>query len=108
MMLYSFIPIMSQDSVTLAKPPPKLDYNLTGVNSRLAVERGLAEADWYQCAVPREKMRQLLVRRDGPALRDTILWFALIFGSAYAAFSLWHLVGNYSLRHLWSALCLNV
>jgi fatty acid desaturase/nitrite reductase/ring-hydroxylating ferredoxin subunit len=80
---------MSHDSATLAKPPAKLDYNLTGVNSRLAVERGLAEADWYQCAVPREKMRQLLVRRDGPALRDTILWFALIFGSGYAAFALW-------------------
>src|SRR5271155_5022748 len=79
---------MSHDAVTLAKPPAKLDYSLTGVNSHLAVERGLAEADWYQCAVPREKMRQLLVRRDGPALRDTILWFALIFGSGYAAFAL--------------------
>jgi Na+-transporting NADH:ubiquinone oxidoreductase subunit F len=80
---------MSHESVTLAKPPAKLDYSLTGVNSHLAVERGLAEADWYQCAVPREQMRQLLVRRDGPALRDTILWFALIFGFGYAAFALW-------------------
>src|SRR3984893_9375604 len=80
---------MSHDSATLAKPPAKLDYSLSGVNSHLAVERGLAEADWYQCSVPREKMRQLLVRRDGPALRDTILWFALIFGSGYAAFALW-------------------
>jgi MocE subfamily Rieske [2Fe-2S] domain protein len=34
-------------------------------------------------------MRQLLIRRDGPAIRDTILWFALIFGSVYGTFALW-------------------
>ena len=28
------------------------DYSLTGVNAALAIEKGLAEADWYQCAVP--------------------------------------------------------
>jgi Na+-transporting NADH:ubiquinone oxidoreductase subunit F len=66
-----------------------LDYSLTGVNATLAIEKGLAEADWYQCAVPREIMRELLVRRDGPAIRDTILWFALIFGSGYATWLLW-------------------
>lgn len=79
---------MSSDTATLAKPPAKLDYSLTGENAHLAIERGLAEADWYQCPVPRETMRKLLERRDGPALRDTILWFALILGSGYAAFAL--------------------
>jgi MocE subfamily Rieske [2Fe-2S] domain protein len=72
----------------MSKPTP-LDYSLTGVNSRLAVEKGLAEADWYQCPVPRETMRRLLERRDGPAIRDTLLWFALIFGSGYATYALW-------------------
>jgi MocE subfamily Rieske [2Fe-2S] domain protein len=71
------------------KPPAGLDYSLTGVNASLAVEKGLAEADWYQCAVPRATMRTLLERRDGPALRDTILWFALIIGSGLAGFLLW-------------------
>jgi Na+-transporting NADH:ubiquinone oxidoreductase subunit F len=66
-----------------------LDYSLTGVNASLAVEKGLAEADWYQCPVPRSTMRQLLERKDGPALRDTLLWFALIFASAYTAYLLW-------------------
>ena len=65
------------------------DYSLTGVNAALAVEKGLAEADWYQCAVPRETMRALLVRRDGPAIRDTFLWFALIFGAGFATWALW-------------------
>jgi Na+-transporting NADH:ubiquinone oxidoreductase subunit F len=66
------------------------DYSLTGVNASLAIEKGLAEADWYQCAVPREELRKLLERRDGPAIRDTILWFALIVAFGLAAFSLRH------------------
>jgi Na+-transporting NADH:ubiquinone oxidoreductase subunit F len=73
----------------LSRPELQLEYSLTGVNSALAVEKGLAEADWYQSAVPRETMRALLERRDGPAIRDTILWFALIFGAGIATWSLW-------------------
>lgn len=67
----------------------KLDYSLTGENAARAIERGLAEADWYQCPIPRQAMRQLLVRRDGPAIRDTLLWFALILAAGYATFALW-------------------
>jgi Na+-transporting NADH:ubiquinone oxidoreductase subunit F len=76
-------------SAVLSKPPTQLDYSLTGVNSTLAVEKGLAEADWYQCYVPRETMRKLLERRNGPALRDTLIWFALILGLGYATYRLW-------------------
>jgi Na+-transporting NADH:ubiquinone oxidoreductase subunit F len=65
------------------------DYSLTGLNARSAVERGLAEAQWYQCPVPRETMRKLLERRDGPAAADTALWFALILASGYATYVLW-------------------
>ena len=74
---------------SFAARAPKLDYTLTGLSAAAAVERGLAEADWYQCAVPRETMRDLLQRRDGPALRDTVLWFALIFGTGFATWKLW-------------------
>jgi Na+-transporting NADH:ubiquinone oxidoreductase subunit F len=65
------------------------DYSLTGENAAFAVERGLAEADWYQCPVRRAEMRRLLERRDGPAIRDTLLWFALIFSSGYSGYALW-------------------
>jgi Na+-transporting NADH:ubiquinone oxidoreductase subunit F len=65
------------------------DYSLTGPNARRAIERGLAEADWYTCAVPRETMRQLLERRDGPAIRDTLIWFALLGVSGWAGAALW-------------------
>jgi MocE subfamily Rieske [2Fe-2S] domain protein len=80
---------MAYGTSTFADTPIKADYSLTGANSTLAVEKGLAEADWYQCYVARETMRGLLVRRNGPAIRDTILWFALIFGFAWAAYLLW-------------------
>lgn len=76
-------------ATAFARPPKHLDYSLTGENANRAIERGLAEADWYQCPVPRATMRKLLERRDGPALRDTLLWFALILASGYATFALW-------------------
>ncbi len=72
----------------LQQPPEKLDYSLVGVNAAKAVEAGLAEADWYQSPVPRAALRRLLDRRDGPAIRDTLIWFALILGSGYAAYLL--------------------
>jgi fatty acid desaturase len=65
------------------------DYSLNGVDSALAVEKGLAEAKWYASPVPKEKMRELLERRDGPALRDTLLWFALIGFFGACGFLLW-------------------
>ena len=79
---------MGHNATLLSEQPVYQDYSLTGVNATLAVEKGLAEADWYQCAVPREVMRKLLVRRDGPAIRDTLLWFALMFASGYATYVL--------------------
>lgn len=65
------------------------DYSLVGKDTARAIERGLAEAPWYVSPVPKEEMRALLQRRDGPAIRDTLLWFALLIGSAWAGYRLW-------------------
>jgi Na+-transporting NADH:ubiquinone oxidoreductase subunit F len=65
------------------------DYSLVGEDTAAAIENGLAEATWYASPVPKQKMRELLERRDGPAIRDTLLWFALILGSAVCGFMLW-------------------
>jgi len=69
------------------------DYSLVGKNTALAIEQGLAEATWYASPLPKEKMRELLQRRNGPAIRDTILWFALLLATgvwgAYWWGSLW-------------------
>jgi Na+-transporting NADH:ubiquinone oxidoreductase subunit F len=80
---------MSSESTAVLAPPTKLDYSLTGENAAKAIERGLAEADWYQSPVPRPLMRKLLERRDGPAIRDTIIWFGLIIGLGYLTYRLW-------------------
>ena len=84
---------MSQDHPGLQSPtlppPTSLDYCLTGENAVRAVERGLAEADWYQTPVPRDRLRALLERRDGPAIRDTLMWFGLLALTAWAVLALW-------------------
>ncbi len=65
------------------------DYSLAGKDSALAIENGLAEATWYASPVPKGQMRELLQRRDWPALRDTIIWFALIIASGWIGCKLW-------------------
>jgi MocE subfamily Rieske [2Fe-2S] domain protein len=65
------------------------DYSLTGSNAQKSVELGLAEADWYQTPLPRKTMRKFLQRSDGPAIRDTILWFSILLITAMATIGLW-------------------
>jgi fatty acid desaturase len=54
------------------------DYSLIGRDTRLAEELGLASAEWYSCPIPRKRLKELMKRRNGPAIRDTLLWFALL------------------------------
>jgi fatty acid desaturase len=51
------------------------DYSLVGPETRMAAERGLASGVWYACPVPRKQMKELMRRSDGPAIRDTLIWF---------------------------------
>ena len=70
-------------------PVGQRDYSLVGADSRRAIEIGLASAEWYHSDVPRSVMKELMQRSDGPAIRDTILWFALLFGSAAGGIYFW-------------------
>lgn len=82
--------VQSGDQCNLyERPSGVLDYSLTGENAARAVEAGLAEADWYRTPLPRAAMRELLHRRNGPALRDTALLAGLLAGSGYAFAVLW-------------------
>ncbi len=65
------------------------DYSLTGANAALAVEKGLAEAEWYTTPVAKAELRQLLERRDGPAIRDTALLFLILLVTGCATIALW-------------------
>ena len=72
-----------------AIPVGQRDYSLVGADSRRAMELGLVSAEWYHSDLPRAVMKQLMQRSDGPALRDTVLWFALLFGSAWGGIHFW-------------------
>lgn len=50
------------------------DYSLTGPEARHALEAGLASAEWYKAPIPRKRLKELMQRSDGPAIRDTVLW----------------------------------
>jgi fatty acid desaturase len=55
-------------------PMGKRDYSLTGADTARAVASGLTAAAWYHTDVPRQSMKALMQRSDGPAIRDTAIW----------------------------------
>src|ERR1043165_7677769 len=55
-------------------------YSLAGPENQAAVDAGLAGGSWFRSAVPRPRMKQLMRRSDGPALRDTAIWLGLLIG----------------------------
>jgi fatty acid desaturase len=68
--------------------PPR-DYALLGEDTRRAVKIGLASADWYHSDVPRKVMKDLMQRRDGPAIRDTLIWVFVLTASAAGGIAFW-------------------
>lgn len=67
----------------------KRDYSITGPESKRAQERGLASAEWYTTPIPRQKMKELMKRRNGPAIRDTLIWFGSLAILGYLAYLSW-------------------
>jgi len=65
------------------------DYSMLGADARRAVETGLAAAEWYHTEVPRKRMKELMQREDGPAIRDTILLLGAMVLFAGAGIALW-------------------
>jgi fatty acid desaturase len=69
------------------------DYGLLGPEGPAARSAGLAGAQWYKPPVERGRMKQLMKRRDGPAIRYTLLWLALL--GMFGALGAWaFLAGN--------------
>lgn len=67
----------------------KRDYSITGPERQRAIERGLATAEWYHTQVPRQVMKELMQRYDGPAIRDTLIWLGLLFVTAAGGVYFW-------------------
>jgi fatty acid desaturase len=62
------------------------DYRLFGGAGERARSLGLVGANWYKSAVPRATMKELMRRQDAVAIRDTVIWYALILASGVLAF----------------------
>jgi fatty acid desaturase len=65
------------------------DYSLVGLDTKRAVETGLSTARWYACPIPRKQLKELMKRKDGPAIRDTAIWFAALIVSAALGIYFW-------------------
>lgn len=69
--------------------PTRHDYSLIGRDARLAVETGLAAAEWYKTDIPRKRMKDLMQRSDGPAIRDTIIWLGALVVTGIGGYVFW-------------------
>lgn len=66
------------------------DYDLMNGAAERAQQAGLVGAQWYQCSVPRASLKELMKRDDHHAVKDTLLWFALVLASGATMVVAWH------------------
>lgn len=69
-------------------PTPR-DYSLVGRDSALAEENGLVAAKWYAVKIDRKDLKRLMRRSDSPAIRDTLIWLALLVATGTGAVYFW-------------------
>ncbi|HEY0518326.1 MAG TPA: hypothetical protein VGC84_02445, partial [Ilumatobacteraceae bacterium] len=62
------------------------DYSLTGSESQRAIERGLADADWYRPPLDSDRLRHLMVRSNMRTAAHTLLWLALLIAAGVLAY----------------------
>ncbi|MDE2445782.1 MAG: fatty acid desaturase family protein [Alphaproteobacteria bacterium] len=65
------------------------DYGMLGPDAKAAEAAGLKSAEWYHTDIPRQQMKELMKRSDGPAIRDTIIWLGSMILLATATIYLW-------------------
>lgn len=65
------------------------NYSITGPESKRAQERGLVSAEWYTTPIPRKRLKELMKRKDGPAIRDTAIWTLALLASGILAYVSW-------------------
>ncbi len=65
------------------------DYSLVGPEAQKAAAAGLVSARWYTPPIPRAELKELMRREDGPAIRDTLIWFAALIVSGGLGWYFW-------------------
>lgn len=74
---------------TACEAASRSEYSLTGKRARQAEAAGLANATWFSANLPRAALKPLMQRRDGPALRDTLIWLGALAASGGLAVRFW-------------------
>ena len=65
------------------------DYSLLGEDGQLAVENGLASAEWYHTEIPRKDIKALMKRSDQPAIRDIVILYGCMILFAALGIAFW-------------------
>ncbi|MEW9613264.1 fatty acid desaturase family protein [Shinella sp. S4-D37] len=65
------------------------DYSLVGRDAAEAERLGLASADWYRSTIDRPALKSLMKRTDGPAIRDTVIWFSALGAFGFGGYFFW-------------------
>lgn len=65
------------------------DYSLIGEAAQHAVNEGLDSIRWYRTDVDKSMLKQLMLRKDGPAIRDTAIWFLVLGVSGLGIIEYW-------------------
>ncbi|MBC6407506.1 MAG: fatty acid desaturase [Rhodobacteraceae bacterium] len=65
--------------------PHARDYSLVGPESG----SGFRLSDWYATPIPRKRLKTLMKRSDGPALRNYTLWLGGLFGFGALLVAVW-------------------
>ena len=65
------------------------NYSLVGLEAKRAAELGLVSAQWFAVPVPRKRMKELMQRKDAPAIRDTLIWIASFLAAGGLAVYFW-------------------
>lgn len=67
----------------------KRNYSILGPEREKAIEKGLVSGEWYQCPISRKRLKELMIRKNSTAMRDVVLWFALLAATGYLAYISW-------------------
>ena len=67
-------------------PVVRRSDSLVGPDTKKAVEAGFDDAEWYRAPIDADRLKVLMVRRNGRPALDAVLWLALLGGAGTLAF----------------------
>ena len=67
-------------------PVVRRSYSLVGPDTKKAVEAGFDNAEWYRAPIDTDRLKVLMIRRNGRPAVDAVLWLALLGGAGTLAF----------------------